>query len=88
MSMKGFDNLLDLDVSFDFGLGQAIGGLLGGLGALVGGGLIAVGTGAGLAIQGAETGIATMIAGRPENFITNNTYETVNFTSQLQVSSH
>ena len=86
LSMKGID-LGGIDVSFDFGLGQAIGGVVGGLGALVGGGLIAVGTGAGLAIQGAETGIATMIAGRPENFINSNVYETINFTSQLQVST-
>lgn len=76
-----------INVSFDLGLGEAIGGFLAGLGAAVGGGLIAVGTGAGLAIQGAEQGIATIIAGRPQNFITNNTYETINFTSQLQVST-
>lgn len=86
ITMKGID-LGGINVSFDLGLGQAVGGLLGGLGALVGGGLIAVGTGAGLAIQGAETGIATMVAGRPSNTITNNTYETINFTSQLQVST-
>ena len=86
ITMKGID-LGGVKVSFDLGLGQAVGGLLGGLGALVGGGLIAVGTGAGLAIQGAETGIATMIAGRPSNTITSNTYETINFTSQLQVST-
>ena len=86
MNFKGID-LGGVNVSFDLGLGQAVGGLLGGLGALVGGGLIAVGTGAGLAIQGAETGIATMVAGRPSNYITNNTFETINFTSQLQVST-
>lgn len=87
MNMKGFDSLLDIDVSFDFGLGKAIGGVVGGLGALVGGGLIAVGTGAGLAIQGAEQGIATMVAGRPQNFINTTNYETINFTTQLQVST-
>lgn len=87
LNFKGFDSLLDVDVSFDFGLGQAIGGVVGGLGALVGGATIAVGTGAGLAIQGAEQGIATLIAGRPQNFIDNTTYETINFTSQLQVST-
>lgn len=87
LSFKGFDKLVDLDVSFDLGLGDALGGLLGGLGALVGGGLIAVGTGAGLAIQGAEQGIATMVAGRPQNFISQTQYETINFTSQLQVST-
>ena len=77
----------NIEVTFDLGLGHAIGGLLAGLGAAVGGGLIAVGTGAGLAIQGAEQGIATIIAGRPQNFINNTTYETINFTSQLQVST-
>ncbi len=77
----------NIQVTFDLGLGEAIGGLLAGLGAAVGGALIGVGTGVGLAIQGAETGIATLIAGRPQNFITNNTYETVNFTSQLQIST-
>lgn len=86
MNFKGID-VGGINVSFDLGLGQAVGGLLGGLGALVGGGLIAVGTGAGLAIQGAETGIATMIAGRPQNYINSNVYETINFTSQLQVST-
>ena len=85
MNMKGFD--LGLDVSFDFGLGKAIGGIAAGLGGLVGGGLIAVGTGAGLAIQGAEQGIATMVAGRPQNFISQTNYETINFTSQLQIST-
>lgn len=87
IAMKGFDSLLDLDVSFDFGLGQAIGGVVGGLGALVGGGLIAAGTGVGLAIQGAETGIATMIAPRGDNYINNNQFETINFTTQLQFST-
>lgn len=87
MNMKGFDKLVDLDVSFDFGLGDALGGALGALGGLIGGGLIAVGTGAGLAIQGAEQGIATMVAGRPQNFINSSKYETINFTSQLQIST-
>lgn len=85
MNLKGFE--LGLDVNFDFGLGKAIGGVVGGLGALVGGGLIAVGTGAGLAIQGAATGAATLIAGRPQNFISQTNYETINFTTQLQVST-
>lgn len=87
LSFKGIDKLLDLDVSFDLGLGQALGGLLGGLGAAVGGGLIAAGTGVGLAIQGAEQGIATLIAGRPQNYINSNVYETINFTTQLQIST-
>lgn len=77
----------NVEVSFDLGLGQAIGGFLGGLGAAVGGALIGLGTGVGLIVQGAEQGIATMVAGRPQNFITSNTYETINFTSQLQVST-
>lgn len=76
-----------INVTFDLGLGQAIGGIAAGLGAAVGGGLIGLGTGLGLTIQGAEQGIATIIAGRPQNFITTNTYETINFTSQLQVST-
>jgi hypothetical protein len=76
-----------INVSFDLGLGQAIGGFLAGLGAAVGGAFIGVGTALGLTIQGAEQGIATMIAGRPQNFINNTTYETINFTSQLQVST-
>lgn len=87
LGFKGFDSLLDLDISFDLGLGDAIGGLAAGLGALVGGAAIGVGTGVGLTVQGAEQGIATMVAGRPQNFITQNTYETINFTSQLQVST-
>ena len=77
----------DIKVSFDLGLGQAIGGLLGGLGAAVGGAFIGIGTGLGLIIQGAEQGIATMVAGRPQNYINNNVYETINFTSQLQIST-
>ncbi len=77
----------NIEVSFNLGLGEALGGLFAGLGAAVGGALIGVGTGTGLIIQGAEQGIATMIAGRPQNFITQNTYETINFTSQVQVST-
>lgn len=87
LSFKGLDKLFDLDVSFDLGLGDALGGLLGGLGALVGGATIAVGTGAGLAIQGAEQGIGAMVAGRPQNYINENRYETLNFTTQFQVST-
>lgn len=73
----------NLNVSFDLGLGEAVGGALAGLGALVGGAFI----GAGIAIGGTAQGIATLIAGRPQNYITNNNYETINFTSQLQVST-
>ena len=87
VNFKGFDSLLNLDVSFDFGLGNAIGGIAGGLGALVGGATIAVGTGVGLAIQGAEQGLATLVAGRPQNFISQENYETINFTTQLQIST-
>ena len=53
----------------------------------MGGAAIGVGTGAGLAISGAETGIATMVAGRGGNYINNNVFETINFTSQLQIST-
>ncbi len=77
----------NIEVSFNLGLGEAIGGIAAGLGAAVGGAFIGVGTGVGLAIQGAEQGIATMIAGRPQNFINENHYETINFTSQLQIST-
>lgn len=87
IGFKGFDSLLDLDVSFDLGLGSAIGGIAAGLGALVGGATIAVGTGVGLAVSGAEQGIATMVAGRPQNFISQTSYETINFTTQLQIST-
>ena len=71
----------------NLGLGQALGGLLGGLGGAVGGGVIAAGTGAGLAIQGLEQGWGTAIAGRPKNFINQSTFEVLNFTTQLQVST-
>jgi hypothetical protein len=71
----------------DLGLGQAIGGLLGGIGGAVGGGVIAAGTGAGLAIQGLEQGWGTVMAGRPKNFINQSTFEVLNFTTQLQVST-
>lgn len=87
LSLKGLDSLLDLDVSFDLGLGQALGGLLGGLGAVVGGGLIAAGTGVGLAVKGAEEGIATIVAGRPQNYMNTNVYEQINFQTQLQIST-
>lgn len=87
LSFKGFDSLLDLDVSFDLGLGDALGGALAGLGALVGGALIGVGTGAGVAVSGAAQGLATLVAGRPQNFISQTEYETINFTTQLQIST-
>lgn len=77
----------DVKVTFDLGLGQALGGLLAGLGAAVGGALIGVGTATGLAIQGAEQGIGTIIAGRPANYINNSYYETLNFGTQLQIST-
>lgn len=77
----------DFKLTFDLQLGQAIGGLLGGLGAAVGGAFIGVGTGVGLIVQGLTTGIATIIAGRGDNYINNNVYETINFTSQLQIST-
>lgn len=86
MNLTGV-NLGGVKVGFDLGLGQAVGGLLGGLGALVGGGLIAAGTGVGLAVSGTAQGIGTAIAGRPANYINSNVYETINFTSQLQVST-
>jgi len=87
LSFKGFDDLLDLDVSFDLGLGKALGGAVAGLGAAVGGAAIAVGTGAGLAISGAAQGLATMVAPRGQSFISQTKFETINFTTQLQVST-
>jgi hypothetical protein len=71
----------------DLGLGQAIGGLLGGIGGAVGGGVIAAGTGVGLTVQGLEQGWGTVMAGRPKNFINQSTFEVLNFTTQLQIST-
>lgn len=85
LSLKGID-LGGIDLSFDLGLGNALGGFLGGLGALVGGAFIGVGTGVGLAVQGLETGLASLILGRGDNTISN-TYETINGTTQLQIST-
>ena len=86
LSLKGID-LGGINLSFDLGLGNALGGLLGGLGALVGGAFIGIGTGVGLTIQGLETGLATLIDGRGENFINNNFFETINGSTQLQIST-
>lgn len=86
LSLKGID-LGGINLSFDLGLGNAIGGFLGGLGAVVGGAFIGIGTGVGLTIQGLETGLATLINGRGENTITNNTFETINGSTQLQIST-
>jgi len=86
LSLKGID-LGGINLSFDLGLGNALGGLLGGLGALVGGAFIGIGTGVGLTIQGLETGLATLINGRGENFINNNFFETINVSTQLQIST-
>lgn len=86
LSLKGID-LGGINLSFDLGLGNAIGGFLGGLGAAVGGAFIGIGTGVGLTIQGLETGLATLINGRGENTITNNTFETINGSTQLQIST-
>ena len=86
LSLKGID-LGGINLSFDLGLGNALGGLLGGLGAVVGGAFIGIGTGVGLTIQGLETGLATLINGRGENFINNNFFETINGSTQLQIST-
>lgn len=86
LSLSGID-LGGIDLSFDLGLGNALGGFLGGLGALVGGAFIGIGTGVGLSVQGLETGLATLINGRAENFINNNVFETINATTQLQIST-
>lgn len=86
LQLKGID-LGGINISFDLGLGNAISGFLGGLGALVGGAFIGIGTGVGLAVQGLETGLATLINGRGENVINNNTFETINGSTQLQIST-
>lgn len=87
LSFKGFDSLLDLDVSFDLGLGDAVGGLLGGIGALVGGTAIGLGTGVGLGLQGLTTGLFSLANTRGDTFLNSNVFETVNGTSQLQIST-
>lgn len=80
-------SLFKAPFTIDLGLGQALGGLLGGLGGAVGGGLIGAGTGVGLSVKGLEQGWGTVMAGRPQNFINQSTFETLNFTTQLQVST-
>lgn len=73
--------------SIDLGLGQAIGGLLGGLGGATAGGLVGVGTGVGLTAQALEQGWGTMMAPRGKNFINQSTFEVLNMTTQLQIST-
>lgn len=86
LSLKGID-LSGIKFNFDLDIGTAIGGLLGGIGAVVGGALIGIGTVLGLTIQGLETGLGTIIAGRPVNNISQSVFETINFQTQLQVST-
>lgn len=73
--------------SVDLGLGQAIGGLLGGLGGAAAGGAVAVGTGVGLTAQGLGQGLGTLVAPRSRNYINQSTFEVLNMTTQLQIST-
>lgn len=76
-----------LNFSFDLGLGDAIGGALAGFGAAVGGSFVGLGTGVGLTVQGLTTGLASLVNGRSDNYINNSYFETVNGTTQLQIST-
>lgn len=73
--------------SFDLGLGNAVGGFLGGLGAIIGGVGIGLGTGVGLSIQGITNGLFSLANTRGNTYINSNVYETVNGTTQLQIST-
>lgn len=86
LQLKGVD-IGGLNLSFNLGLGEAVGGALAGLGAALGGAFVGVGTGVGLTLQGLETGLATLINGRNENFINNSYFETINGSTQLQIST-
>ena len=76
-----------LNFSFDLGLGDALGGALAGLGGAVGGAFAGIGAGVGLAVQGLETGLFSLASSRGDNFINNTYFETVNGTTQLQIST-
>ena len=78
-----------VNFSFDLGLGNAIGGFLGGLGGFVGGAFIGIGTGTGLAIQGITNGLFSLANTRGDSLtnINQTVFETVNGTTQLQIST-
>lgn len=88
LQFKGID-LGGVSFNFDLGLGNAIGGFLGGLGALVGGAFIGLGTGTGLAIQGITNGLFSLANTRGDSItnINSNVFETINGTTQLQIST-
>lgn len=88
LQFKGID-LGGVEFNFDLGLGNAIGGFLGGLGALVGGVFIGLGTGTGLAIQGITNGLFSLANTRGDSLtnINSNVFETINGTTQLQIST-
>lgn len=86
LQFKGID-LGGINFSFDLGLGNAIGGFLGGIGAIVGGVTIGLGTGVGLGIQGITNGLFSLANTRDSIYLNSNVYETVNGTSQLQIST-
>lgn len=67
----------------NLGLGEAIGGAIAGLGAAVGGVFIGLGT----AIGGLTSGLASLIYGNPGTTITSNYFETINTTTQIQIST-
>ena len=87
LSFKGFDSLLDLDFSFDLGLGDALGGLFAGLGGIIGGTAIGLGTGVGLTVQSISDGLFSLANTRQDTYINSNVFETVNGTTQLQIST-
>ena len=86
LSFKGID-LGGVEFNFDLGLGNAIGGLLGGLGALVGGAFIGLGTGAGLGIQAITNGLFSLANTQGGTQLNSNVFETINGSTQLQIST-
>jgi len=86
MSSIVFNPQVNIDFNVDLGLGGLAGGL-----AAIGGGLfaiaVAVPTTAGTITYGLIKGIASLFEPRPINNISNTTFETFNFASQLQVST-
>ena len=86
LQLKGID-IGGINFSFDLGLGDALGGALAGLGAAIGGAFVGAGTGIGLGVQGLTTGLASLVNSRGDTFINNTTFETINGTTQLQIST-
>lgn len=86
LQLKGFD-IGGINLSFNLGLGEALGGLFAGLGAAVGGAFVGIGTGIGLTLQGLTTGLATLVNGRGDNVLNTNVFETINGSTQIQIST-